>query len=180
VNCPIARSSFACGISASGAAWQAVNDGEEPRSSAECLCTERFWCAGAPEAKTAAAAAAPVDKKQVAQKRVCFISASFLVRQFTKIPKEVLDSSVFFFGSKRAWVFPTTPAEKTDSLQQPTNYIGFPKEFKELILKKEQDKLCYWLKPDCDYAKVSSFFSQIPVLGATDGKCCNALHIDSK
>ena len=90
-----------------------------------------------------------------------FISASALVREYREVPTEVLDRSIFFFGSNRAWVFPTTPDEVEDSKRQPTAYLEFPEDFKAMILEKERHGKVCWLKPDSDYTKVSEFFEAL-------------------
>ncbi len=41
--------------------------------------------------------------------RAVFISASYLVRKksYSKIPAKIMDTAIFFFGSKRYWIFPS-------------------------------------------------------------------------
>eukprot|EP01012_Entosiphon_sulcatum_P022618 TRINITY_DN27593_c0_g1_i1.p3 TRINITY_DN27593_c0_g1~~TRINITY_DN27593_c0_g1_i1.p3 ORF type:complete len:180 (+),score=35.55 TRINITY_DN27593_c0_g1_i1:46-585(+) len=99
--------------------------------------------------------------------RVVFISASFLAKQWREVPPAVLDPSVFFFGSDRRWVFPSSPAEVAVSKRQPTNYLAFDEGFKGLILAKERAGLVFWLKPACDYSLVSRFLQTLtdPVTG---------------
>ena len=99
--------------------------------------------------------------KSKKKRRVVFISASFLVRFYTQVAPETLIDSIFFFGSDRRWVFPSTPAQIQMSRNQPTNYLDFPDDFKQLILAKERDGLVYWLKPSMDYEKVSDFFVEL-------------------
>ena len=85
--------------------------------------------------------------------RVVFISASQLVRQWRSVPQAVLESSLFFFGSKRKWLFPETDADKAESRAQPTDYLGFHSDFRALILAKEQRGEVFFLKPaDTAYA----------------------------
>lgn len=64
-------------------------------------------------------------------------------------------------------IFPSNEQEIQESKDQPTPYIAFHTDFKKLILEKEQAGLLYWLKPDCDYSKVSKFFESImdPITG---------------
>lgn len=93
--------------------------------------------------------------------RLVFISASFLVKFYTKIPPKQMEESIFFFGSKRSWVFPSNKQEEAESKMQPTDYMAFPITFRNLIKAKEQKGLVYWLKPDCDFQKVSQFFQNI-------------------
>ncbi len=68
--------------------------------------------------------------------RVVFISASYLVHEYESIPQDVLAAALFFFGSKRSWVFPVSEDDKTESRAQPTRYLDFPNVFKALILTK--------------------------------------------
>eukprot|EP01095_Lingulamoeba_sp_RSL-Kostka_P002775 TRINITY_DN13692_c0_g1_i1.p1 TRINITY_DN13692_c0_g1~~TRINITY_DN13692_c0_g1_i1.p1 ORF type:complete len:161 (-),score=44.19 TRINITY_DN13692_c0_g1_i1:60-542(-) len=93
--------------------------------------------------------------------RVVFISASFLVNFYNQVPEEIMDNAIFFFGSNRKWVFPETDEEIEDSKQQPTDYLNFPEDFKELILRKEEEGLMIWLKPEKDYNLVSEKIQQI-------------------
>jgi len=99
--------------------------------------------------------------------RVIFISASYLVKEYAKIPPAVMQDALFFFGSARSWVFPQTEAEKQESARQPTDYGNFPSAFKELIKDKDRAGLLYFLKPDCDYEKVSKWLTSVtdPVTG---------------
>eukprot|EP00727_Mastigamoeba_balamuthi_P008433 m51a1_g4211 hypothetical protein (200) ;mRNA; r:67248-67904 len=93
--------------------------------------------------------------------RVVFISATHLSRFYKCVPASVMANSVFFFGSDRRWVFPASQADICESQKQPTHYMGFAEEFRQLILAKEQDGLVYWLKPDRNYAAASDFFERI-------------------
>ena len=69
-------------------------------------------------------------------KKYIFISASKLSKFWKDVPKDILDNSLFFFGSKRHWLFPENEEENNDSKLQPTDYISFDKELLEIILKK--------------------------------------------
>jgi hypothetical protein len=69
--------------------------------------------------------------------RVVFISASYLIREYESIPKDILAITLFFFGSKRSWIFPVSDDDKAESRAQRTRYLDFPDLFKELILMKE-------------------------------------------
>jgi hypothetical protein len=97
--------------------------------------------------------------------RVVFISASFLVREYESIPKDVLDAALFFFGSKRSWIFPANDHEKAESRRQPTQYLNFPDAFKELILAKEARNEVFWLKPECSYEQVSTWLQSLGYKG---------------
>jgi len=96
-----------------------------------------------------------------------FISASFLSKQYRSIPAETLNNSIFFFGAKRSWLFPSNREEMIEARSQPTKYLEFDEDFKSLILQKETDGLCYWQQPQNDFKKVSLFFEKIvdPVSG---------------
>eukprot|EP00296_Roombia_truncata_P001369 JP437135.1.p1 GENE.JP437135.1~~JP437135.1.p1 ORF type:complete len:186 (+),score=18.86 JP437135.1:1-558(+) len=97
-------------------------------------------------------------KLQTTAMRVVFISATYLSKQFREIPDDVMKDAVFFFGSKRSWVFPSTEEERLESQRQPTDYAAFDPEFIALIEQKEKEGLLCWLKPQCDYKFVSEFF----------------------
>ena len=93
--------------------------------------------------------------------RVVFISASYLQKEFSDIPNNVMENAIFFFGSDRKWIFPQNEQDRAESAQQPTKYLNFNDEFKQLILKKEGEGLVYWLKPNKSYEDVSRFFTTI-------------------
>lgn len=97
--------------------------------------------------------------------RIVFISASFLVREYASIPEDVLTTALFFFGSKRSWIFPISDDEKAESHAQPTQYLQFPDAFKELILKKETCNEVFWLKPECSYEQVSIWLQSLGYKG---------------
>jgi hypothetical protein len=93
-----------------------------------------------------------------------FISASKLHQFWKKVPKDILDSSLFFFGSKRHWLFPETEDEIIDSKNQPTDYLSFDKDFLQLIIEKEDRNKVFYLKTKDvehagDYNKVSKWFT---------------------
>jgi hypothetical protein len=102
-------------------------------------------------------------------KRACFVSATYLYEYYKKVPKDILENSIFFFGSKRFWFFPSNEKETKESKQQPTDYLKMDKEFLNLILEKEKKGLCFFLKPDKlgmmndfgDYKMVSKFFESM-------------------
>ena len=97
--------------------------------------------------------------------RVVFISASYLVRQYESIPQDVLATALFFFGSKRSWIFPISDDDKAESRAQPTRYLNFPDAFKELILAKEARNEVFWLKPECSYEQVSTWLQALGYKG---------------
>ena len=95
-------------------------------------------------------------------KKYIFISASKLQKFWRIVPKEILDNSLFFFGSKRHWLFPENDEELLDSKFQPTDYLSFDKELLELIKSKEKKNEVFFLKSKesehaGDYNKVSSW-----------------------
>ena len=95
--------------------------------------------------------------------RIVFISASFLVKEYKEVPKEEMDRAIFFFGSARSWVFPSNDAETREAKRQPTKYLDFPQDFKNIILEKEKRGLCLWLKPQKDYRLISQALQKIPI-----------------
>jgi len=101
------------------------------------------------------------QQQQSAKPRLVFISASYLVDEYKFVPKDEMDNAIFFLGSARHWIFPSSDEERKDSLRQPTKYLEFPQEFKDLMLAKEKQGLLFFLKPENSYAKVSKFFEGI-------------------
>ena len=94
-----------------------------------------------------------------------FISASKLHQFWKNVSKDILDNSLFFFGSKRHWLFPQTEDEIIDSKNQPTNYLSFDKDFLQLIIEKEKRNQVFFLKTKDvehagDYNKVSNWFTE--------------------
>lgn len=105
-----------------------------------------------------------------------FISLTGLVKGYRRIPKKIMENSIVFAGSDRRWVFPQTEEDVKDSLSQPTDYLSFPEDFKEFILQKEKEGKAFWLKPECDYQKISDNFAKI--INPNTGKNFNGLHLD--
>ena len=111
------------------------------------------------------------------KKRFVFISLSMFKHKWKKFSKEILDSCLFFFGSKRFWIWPENEEQKKESQNQPTDYLGLDPNLKELILEKEKLGQVYFLKPNelgipddeivGDYKKVSEWLERIndPVTG---------------
>ncbi len=83
------------------------------------------------------------------------------------IPAGVLESphTLFFFGSKRFWLWPASEAQRQESLAQGPKYLQLDPALRELILRKEQAGQVCFLKPDVlgepdeavfgDYARAS-------------------------
>jgi len=84
---------------------------------------------------------------EVETKRIVFISCSKLARFYKRVPEEEMNNAIFFFGSKRLWLFPADAEEMAESQSQPTNYLRMDEDFKQLVLQKEEDNLVFWLKP---------------------------------
>lgn len=120
------------------------------------------------DATTTAAAPGCQRQSRSCQPRTVFISASYLSREWARVPSEEMDNALFFFGSDRRWVFPKTAEEELERDRQPTDYARFHPEFLSLIKTKEAEGLVHWLKPACDYQAVSSWLQSVsdPV-GAT-------------
>lgn len=88
------------------------------------------------------------------QKRIVFISATALARQWTKVPKQVLQQALFFFGSKEKWLFPSTPEEQAEANAQPGEYALMDPAFKSLVRQKLTKGDVFFLKrPDLDYKR---------------------------
>tara|TARA_B110000259_G_scaffold188402_1_gene247065 strand:- start:4697 stop:5188 length:492 start_codon:yes stop_codon:yes gene_type:complete len=91
-----------------------------------------------------------------------FISASKLHNFWKNISQEILDNSLFFFGSKRHWLFPENKEEIADSKAQQTDYLSFDKDLLDLIIEKEGRNEVFFLKAKetehaGDYNKVSEW-----------------------
>jgi hypothetical protein len=82
--------------------------------------------------------------------RTVFISLSALLRKpWAELSADGrLPSALFFFGSKRAWIFPTTDAARQESAANNPQYLKMDQRLRECILRKEEDGLVFWLKPD--------------------------------
>ena len=79
-------------------------------------------------------------------KKYVFISASKLSKFWKEVPEDILESSLFFFGSKRHWLFPDNEQEIKDSEEQPTDYLSFDKNLLNLILQKEKRNQVFFFK----------------------------------
>jgi len=66
------------------------------------------------------------------------------------VPVGLLEASstLFFFGSKRCWVFPRSPEEAAEAAAQGSTYTGIPSTLRELIARKEERGEVRFLKPD--------------------------------
>ena len=77
-----------------------------------------------------------------------FISCSRLSRCWSTIAPTVLTSSLFLFGSKYSWIFPSTKEEMNDARRQPGRYHLMSKEFKQLIQEKYEKGQVFFLKKE--------------------------------
>jgi hypothetical protein len=104
--------------------------------------------------------------------RSVFISLSALLRdvKVNAVPPSELEAALFFFGSKRCWVWPATPEETAESLAQGAHYTsGMPPDFRALLIRKELRGEVLFLKPDTlgepdvevfgDYASASAWLA---------------------
>lgn len=102
---------------------------------------------------TKAKAAPPLPIPKDTQPRTMFISATSLNsrwRLFQK-KKEILDRALFFFGSKRSWMFHSldnTPALTDFDKREWLKYDRFNPAFKAMILEKEKRGEVFFLKPE--------------------------------
>mmetsp|Transcript_39665 Transcript_39665/g.55247 ORF Transcript_39665/g.55247 Transcript_39665/m.55247 type:complete len:206 (+) Transcript_39665:15-632(+) len=88
--------------------------------------------------------------KNDSQYRFVFISASRFFLEWKKVPPEVLKQSLFFFGSKKTWVFPKTEIHRKDAERQPGPYpeMWRNKDFMSLLKSKDKNGEVYFLKRD--------------------------------
>jgi len=120
--------------------------------------------AGAGGAGAAGAAPAPPPARRV------FISLSALLRDVREgaVPAAELEGALFFFGSKRFWVWPAAPEQLAESRAQGAHYTeGMPPAFRALLERKEARGEVFFLKPDAlgepdaevfgDYAAASAW-----------------------
>jgi hypothetical protein len=77
-----------------------------------------------------------------------FISLSMLMRDYERVPTKELEDALFFFGSKRMWVWPETEVARREALQQPTRYDRIPSRLLELLERKDDAGEVFFLKPD--------------------------------
>ncbi|MFI6341139.1 hypothetical protein [Streptomyces sp. NPDC050535] len=94
-------------------------------------------------------------------RRYVFLSATFLSKQYKSIPVEALENAVFFFGSKRSWLFPATREEMLEARKQSAKYLEFDEDFKSLIRHKEDQKQVFWLLPGKDFSEGSALLEAL-------------------
>ena len=69
---------------------------------------------------------------------------------YKDIPKDILERhAIFFFGSKKKWVLPSSDAERKE---QPSNYKRMASPLRDLIRRKHSQGHVHFLKkPSLDY-----------------------------
>jgi len=102
------------------------------------------------EAPAASAQPAGQPAAPRSEGRTVFISLSALLRRpWAELSADArLPSALFFFGSKRAWIFPTTEAERRESVANNPRYLKMDQGLRECIKDKEKEGLVFWLKPE--------------------------------
>ncbi len=155
---------------------RALKDGKpiDPSWMSEPVATElcRIYAHQSAPSRSLASKASP---------RVVFVSLSIIMREVPPIPMDVLEDSLFFFGSKRMWIWPSDDAAKAEAAQQPGGYADMPGWLRELLARKEaRGEVCF-LKPDVlgppdevvfgDYAAASAWLARLtdPRTGAPYG-----------
>lgn len=95
--------------------------------------------------------------------RTVFISLSALLRkpwaELAEDPR--LPTALFFFGSKRTWIFPSNDAERRESKDNNPAYLKMAPGLRECIEAKEAAGLVFWLKPD-DFVYDGGLYSGDP------------------
>ena len=110
----------------------------------------------------------------VSSPRHIFISCSRLSQCWKSVPADVLKTSLFLFGSKYSWLFPSSVEEKKEAQKQPGKYHLMDDEFKQLIqskwllgevhfLKKEELKYVQYPGPPDEeaYTRVSDWLVNV-------------------
>jgi len=129
---------YSCATDSSGSfsAWDVDSHGAEPPPQVDLQL----------EPKAATPAAAPPHRRRI------YISLSSLLRQWDQkgptLISEMPRDALFFFGSKRSWVFPSTEAEVKESKGENPKYTHDRYQpVRALILQKESRNEVFWLKP---------------------------------
>lgn len=78
--------------------------------------------------------------------RHIFISASALAQEWSTIPAAVLEHALFFFGSKKIWLFPKNKEQEEEARRQPGAYHLMDREFLELVSRKLERGHVFFLK----------------------------------
>ena len=140
--------------------------------------SEAAKAAAAVPAKAAAAAPPPPQPPPAADPRTVFISLSALLRHpwSSKLSTDPrLPTALFFFGSKRKWIFPSTDAERQESADNNPAYLQMSQEMRECILRKEAEGLVFWLKPD-SFVYDGGLYSGDPTAFSRASAWLQALH----
>merc|ERR1719320_1963031 len=81
-----------------------------------------------------------------------FLSCSALSRYWRRVPSDVLESALFFFGSKRKWLFPQTKSDGVEARRQPGRYHKIDRLFLELVQRKDsRGEVCFLKRPDLHF-----------------------------
>ena len=130
---------------------------------------------GAGVLSPATPAPAPAPAPTPMCKRHVFISLSALLRDVDsgalRLDHPELDRGLFFFGSKRFWIFPESDEQRAESYEQGDKYMKMAPAVRDLILAKEARNEVCWLKPDIlgepdvvvfgEYERASTWFESI-------------------
>jgi len=86
------------------------------------------------------------------RRRQIYISLSSIFRMWNlhgeALLSKIPDDALFFFGSKRSWVFPADQAEDMESRKENANYTKpVYQQIRSLILQKELRNQVFFLKP---------------------------------
>jgi len=86
------------------------------------------------------------------QPRRIYVSLSSLMREWDgkgfELLKEIPSNALFFFGSKRSWVFPENSEEHQESVKENSRYTKPTYQaLRDLILEKESRGEVFFLKP---------------------------------
>jgi len=93
----------------------------------------------------------PEAPAEPARQRDIYISLSSLLRQVDRhpvLPSKLTPDALFFFGSKRSWIFPEGAAELAESRKENPKYTNLKYQpLRDLILEKEARNEVFFLKP---------------------------------
>eukprot|EP00500_Bicosoecida_sp_ms1_P014885 CAMPEP_0203827414 /NCGR_PEP_ID=MMETSP0115-20131106/58927_1 /ASSEMBLY_ACC=CAM_ASM_000227 /TAXON_ID=33651 /ORGANISM="Bicosoecid sp, Strain ms1" /LENGTH=203 /DNA_ID=CAMNT_0050736473 /DNA_START=30 /DNA_END=638 /DNA_ORIENTATION=+ len=81
-------------------------------------------------------------------RRAVFISASALASNWRSVPRATMHKALFFFGSKRRWLFPADEEERKEARAQPGRYHLMDKGFLALVAQKDARGEVHFLKRD--------------------------------
>lgn len=105
------------------------------------------------------------------QRRVVFVCISDFQESYHKAmltQDAELRNAIFFFDADRSWVFRSTdPAPSRHAQLFNARYVRCSPDVLELIKAKEEQGLCHWFRPHCDWVKASAFFESIVEVGTS-------------